>query len=459
MDDNNMIARTGRVQNWLDDPTETLPVSCTVINVMDSMWGKNSITESWDFAAYALQKGAGVAVHLSELRPKGTVGSTGKIASGPCAFMPIYSAINNAVKKGNKYRSGAIVLHLDIDHEDVLEFIQMSRDELQWVKRCVNLNQELWDHTSDEVREALLKGIARGDIWLGKISYDKWGRRIFLNVCLEVQLLSKGTCLLQHINVSGGEVQDIPHAFELGMKQLVELHAKTGVDKDGWYRSPENDRQVGLGILGFANLLALEGVTYAQFADAIELHLGSEADLMVTPAANKIVKALAEGIDRAAAIAREANMDRAFSIAPTASCSFRYQDRAGNTTAPEIAPPIGQQVDRDSATYGVTSVSYGDVETASKVGFDTYFRAVNGIVELMARTGLFHGYSFNSWSDLCTYDEAFIQRWLDSPQTSLYYALQVGENMQAKDDALVALDDMFEELGIVDPEFCSSCAE
>jgi len=31
--------------------------------------------------------------------------------------------------------------------------------------------------------------------------------------------------------------------------------------------------------------------------------------------------------------------------------------------------------------------------------------------------------------------------------------------MQAKDDALVALDDMFEELGIVDPEFCSSCAE
>ena len=152
-------------------------------------------------------------------------------------------------------------------------------------------------------------------------------------------------------------------------------------------------------------------------------------------------------------------MDRAFSIAPTASCSFRYQDRAGNTTAPEIAPPIGQQVDRDSASFGVTSVSYGDVETASKVGFDTYFRAVNGIVELMARTGLFHGYSFNSWSDLCTYDDAFIQRWLDSPQTSLYYALQVGENMQAKDDALVALDDLFEELGVVDPEFCSSCAE
>ncbi|NDB65646.1 MAG: ribonucleotide reductase, partial [Euryarchaeota archaeon] len=182
MDDNNMIARTGRVQNWLDDPTDALPVSCTVINVKDSMWGKDSITESWDFCTYALQNGAGVAVHLSELRPKGTIGSTGKIASGPCAFMPIYSAINNAVKKGNRYKSGAIVLHISLGHEDILEFIQMSRDELQWVKRCVNLNQELWDQASDEVREALLKGIARGDIWLGKISYDKWGRRIFLNV-------------------------------------------------------------------------------------------------------------------------------------------------------------------------------------------------------------------------------------------------------------------------------------
>ena len=464
MTENQMIARTGRVQNWLDDPTDSLPVSCTITVVEDSMWGINGITDSWLFSTYALQNGAGVAIHLYKLRPKGSVGSTGKIASGPNAFMPIYSAINDAVKKGNRYKSGAIVLHQDLDHPDILDFLTMGRDKLQWVKRCVSITQETWDAAPADVRNELLKGIARGDIWLGKIDYDKNGNRLHLNVCLEVRLLNRGTCLLQHINVSGGQVEDIPKAFADGMTQLVNLHGMTGVDQDGWYRSPGEDRQVGLGMIGLANLLALEGVTYAQFADALELYLGSQADLLVTPAANRIVKALAEGIERAAEIANAAGMERAFSIAPTASCSFRYKDRAGNTTAPEIAPPIGRVVDRDSSSFGVTTVSYGDVETAEMVGFDTYFRAVNAICELYQRTGLFHGYSFNSWSDCVTYDEAFVQRWLDSPQTSLYYSLQVKQNTQAKDDAMVALDDMFQELGLVNDDFasddiCLSCAE
>ena len=48
--------------------------------------------------------------------------------------------------------------------------------------------------------------------------------------------------------------------------------------------------------------------------------------------------------------------------------------------------------------------------------------------------------SFNSWSDVVTYDEAFIQEWLRSPQTILYYSLQVMQDTQAKDDALAALE-------------------
>ena len=116
MADNPMIARTGRVQNWLDDPTDSLPVSCAITVVEDAMWGKNGITDSWAFTTYALQNGAGVAIHLYKLRPKGTVGSTGKIASGP-NFMPIYSAINDAVK-GNKYKSGDRSAP-DLDHPDI----------------------------------------------------------------------------------------------------------------------------------------------------------------------------------------------------------------------------------------------------------------------------------------------------------------------------------------------------
>ena len=60
---------------------------------------------------------------------------------------------------------------------------------------------------------------------------------------------------------------------------------------------------------------------------------------------------------------------------------------------------------------------------------------------IINRTGLAHGYSFNSWSDCVTYDEEFIEQWLDSPQTSLYYSLQVMGDVQDKSNAYAALDD------------------
>ena len=59
---------------------------------------------------------------------------------------------------------------------------------------------------------------------------------------------------------------------------------------------------------------------------------------------------------------------------------------------------------------------------------------------LLDRTGLLHGYSFNSWSDVVIYDNAFIEEWLKSPQTSLYYSLQVMGDTQDKSDAYAALD-------------------
>ncbi len=58
---------------------------------------------------------------------------------------------------------------------------------------------------------------------------------------------------------------------------------------------------------------------------------------------------------------------------------------------------------------------------------------------MLNNTGLLHGYSFNSWSDVVTYDNAFVEEWLDSPQTSLYYSLQVMPDIQDKTDAYAAL--------------------
>ena len=434
----NFISRTGRVQSWIDNPEARLPVSCTVFLVEDSMTGPNGIEASWKFVSHALRYGAGVAVHLSNLRAKGTENGKGLTASGPVSFGKIYSTLNEVIRRGGHYKNGACVLHLDLNHPDIQEFIEAPRNELPWVKRCVNITQEWWDESSPSTKTSLLQGIRQGDIWLVKVKYDHNNRRVRGNVCLEVFLPSRGTCLLQHVNLGACKPNDLPKAFNDGMSELCALHATTGVESSGEYLSPEVDRQVGLGMLGLANFLRREKITYKEFGDALEkLNKGGVGNSHAFYCATQVYL----GVEQAAMVARAHKMDRAFAIAPTASCSYRSKDLDGFTCAPEIAPPVGRTVDRDSGTFGVETYEYGEVEIASEVGWDAYKKVADELMKMLDRTGLLHGYSFNSWSDVITYDEEFVAEWLRSPQTSLYYSLQVMGNTQNKSNVYAALDD------------------
>jgi hypothetical protein len=424
------------------------------------MEGPNGIEASWKFVSHALRNAAGVAVQLSKLRPRGTENGKGLVSSGPVSFARLYSGLNEVLRRGGTYKNGACVIHLDLNHPDAEEFVDATRQELPWVKKCLDVTSEIWNETPLPLRAKILRGIQAGDLWLSKIKYDQNDQRIHSNVCLEIYLPSRGTCLLEHVNLGQCELDGIVPAFAEGMSNLCSLHSKTGVGATGEYLAPEEDKQVGLGVLGLANLLRRYGVSYAAFGEA--LALVNELDVEWTPAlclAREFVIAIAGAAD----IARANGMARAFTIAPTASCSYNYTDLDGYTTAPEIAPPISRQVDRDSGTFGVQSYDYGDVEIASEVGWEAYKSVADGICKLFTDTGLFHGYSFNSWSDVVTYDEEFIQDWFASPQTSLYYALQVMPDTLRKDDASAILDDSYADLfNFGDEEedsFCSSCAE
>jgi len=431
-----LISRTGRVQSWLDNPESRLPVSCTVFVVEDSMEGPNGIEASWRYVSHGLRFGAGVAVHLSKLRPKGAENGRGLTASGPVSFGRIYSTLNETLRRGGVYKNGAVVLHLDIDHPDILDFINAPREELAWVKRCVDLDASKWHDTDNKVKDALLHGIKSGDIWLNKIKHHN-GERIYGNVCLEVYLPSRGTCLLQHVNLAACSAGDLKQAFCEGMRQLCELHSRTGVGTTGEYLPADIDRQVGLGALGLANFLRRNNITYKEWGLALQKVNYKEP--LVSPAEH-LAGIFKEAIDAAADIAREHNMVRAFAIAPTASCSYRSEDLDGYTATPEIAPPISRKVDRDSGTFGVQSYDYGEVEIASEVGWHNYRLVADHTMIMLNNTGLLHGYSFNSWSDVVIYDRNFVEEWLISPQTSLYYSLQVMGDTQDKTDAYAALD-------------------
>ena len=434
-----LISRTGRVQSWIDDPTSRLPVSCTTFVVEDSMEGDNGIEASWRFASHALRYGAGCAIHLSKLRPAGHTNDKGLVATGPVSFGKIYSALNETLRRGGAYKNGAIVLHLDLSHPDAVDFITASRSELPWVKRCIDIDDDMWKFADQDTKDALIYGIKSGDIWLTKINHDPNTReRIYGNVCLEVYLPSRGTCLLQHVNLGACTLDNLQEAFVSGMSELCDLHSRTGVGESGEYLTPEVDRQVGLGVLGLANFLRRYNISYKDFGEALRLvNRGHSA----TNEAGMAAVALDRAIFEAAQVAHNNDMVRAFAIAPTASCSYRSRDLDGFTCTPEIAPPIAKMVDRDSGEFGVERVNYGNVEIASEVGWDAYKRVADEIMTMLDRTGLLHGYSFNSWSDVVTYNEAFIEEWLGSSQTSLYYSLQVMGDVQDKSDAYAALGD------------------
>jgi hypothetical protein len=463
----NKIARTGRVQDWLNDPTSRLPVSCTVFVVEDGMEGQDGIEDSWHFVSHALRNGAGCAVHLSKLRPKGHDNGRGLVSSGPVSFAKIYSTLNEVLRRGGVYKNGAVVVHLDLNHPDALEFIETPRSELQWVKRCIDITPEWW--ASFPNKADLLAAIRRGDVWLNKVKYEK-GERIYGNVCLEVYLKSRGTCLLEHVNLGMcHNLTTLEEAFQEGMDELIELHSRTGVGDTGYYLDPSADRQVGLGLVGLANFLRIQGVTYKQFGHSLEwARFRNRASVSEGGyLSDSMALALKRGIDSAACIAKAAGMERAFCIAPTASSAYRYTDLEGFTLAPEIAPPISRHVDRDSGTFGVQSFDHGPVETAAEVGWLDFKRVADQLVAMFSETGLFHGYSMNTWSDQIVYDERFISDWLAGPQTSIYYSLQVAPDTQRKDDAMAILDDDFRDLFAFDEEpeactfdtVCTSCAE
>jgi len=468
------IARTGRVESWMEDPAGRLPVSCAVIVVEDSMEGKDGIEASWRFTSHGLRNGAGVAVHLSKLRPRGEENGKGLTASGPCSFGKIYSTLNEILRRGGKFKNGAVVLHLDYDHSDAMEFISMERKELQWAKRAINVDHDFFERTSPEFRAKLIQGISNGDVWLVKKKYNAKGERVYFQVCLEVAMPSRGTCLLEHINAGACGIEELKGAFGAGMEELCDLHARTGVGRTSEYLSPKEDKQVGLGILGFANFLSIHGISYANFGKALDAYLMDDphpwAHHWTDTVAGNAVYALDEGIRHAAEIAREHKMERAFAIAPTASCSYRYLDSRGFTTAPEIAPPIARTVDRDSETMGVERFEYGPVEIAEEVGWEAFRKVADGIMRLLERTGLLHGYSMNWFADLVVCDEDFLKEWLDSPQTSLYYALQVQSGTQAKDNVGVELGESLTsffgleetnepESCSIDAGFCAACSE
>jgi ribonucleoside-diphosphate reductase alpha chain len=275
--------------------------ACFVLPVEDSMEG---IFDSLKLMALIQQSGGGTGFSFSRLRPSGDrVASTGGTASGPVSFLRIFDCATENIRQGGK-RRGANMGVLRVDHPDIAEFIDAKLDDRSF--QNFNLSVAVTDafmeaavageqfslhhprtgRTAGSVSAGkLLERIAHaawqsgdpGLIFLDAINRDNptpaLGTIEATNPCGEVPLLPYEACNLGSINLSHmvraqGEGYTIDWDKLACTAQLAVRFLDDVLEVGRWpapqiANAAHTTRKIGLGVMGFAELLILIGVPYA----------------------------------------------------------------------------------------------------------------------------------------------------------------------------------------------------
>ena len=269
--------------------------ACFVLPIEDNM---DSIFSTLKDAVKIQKAGGGTGFNFSKIRHKGaTVRNTADVAAGPVIFLKIFSAALKAVRQGLA-RGGANMGIMNCDHPDILEFIHCKEKETEITNFNISVgitdafmeaveNGKNWDLTDphdgkvvktiparelfNEIIEGAWKNGEPGAIFLDVVNrYNPTpalGQMIATNPCGELPLLPYESCNLGSINISNHFSNGVDWE-KLRKTVWTAVHFLDNIISVSKHPLPsvedmtKTTRKIGLGVMGFADLLYKMGVEY-----------------------------------------------------------------------------------------------------------------------------------------------------------------------------------------------------